>query len=203
MGKENRTSLVIIIVLVVLIAVASGILVVTTIPERQANTTEAQTQQSVSEETVSGDELENVLNQQPMFVDGVKYYYASSSSQLQHDAMGATVYNNSDVQIKRFVIAFCAFDENGKPIRIKQPGEGGNGAYVRTVSYDLSTAGGDKKYIAPEESFENVVFYVTNDPQIVTIKACVKEYESVDGIMWYNSYYNAFKDNYSGKELMQ
>ncbi|MBQ9517369.1 MAG: hypothetical protein IJR60_04775 [Eubacterium sp.] len=202
MEKKNRASLIIIITLVVLIAVSGTVLAVTTINDKKEQdflTTAVQTSTENAETTSIN--IDKQLEELPMYADGVKYYYATSSEQLQHDAMGATVMNNSDVNISAFVIAFCAFDANGAPIKIRQPDEQGEGAYVRTISYDLSAVQGDKKYINPGESFDNVVFYVTNDPQIVTIKACVKSYESVDKIKWNNPLYDQFKKQYSGKNL--
>ena len=199
MEKRFNGRTIIIIVLVALIAVAGGVLAATVVTDRSSK--ESTTAPQTTYASISSAELEGILEQQPMYADGVKYYYASSSKQLEHDAMGASVFNNSDVNIQKFTIAFCAFDENDNAIRIKQPGEEGDGAYIRTISYDLSNAQGDKKYIEPLESFDNVIFYVTNEPQIVTIKACVKEYTSADGISWKNPYYTAFKNNYSGKTL--
>ena len=202
MGNKNRTSIIAIIVLVVLIAVSGAVLAVTTIRDKNGSDTTSETVQNSSIAAVmTNGELDRQLALQPMYTDGVKYYYATSSPQLQHDAMGATVRNNSDVNIQSFVIAFCAFDDKGEPIKIKQPDENGEGAYIRTISYDLSQVGGDKKFITPSESFDNVVFYVANEPQIVTIKACVKSYESVDKISWSNPLYENFKKNYSGKSL--
>ena len=200
MNRPNN-NIIIIIILVALIAVSGAVLAATLITDRGANSNSTTAAQSEQVTQITNDELDALLEAQPMFVDGVKYFYATSSEQLDYDAMGATVFNNSDVNIESFTIAFCAFDENDAPIKIKQPNEEGEGAYIRTISYDLSAAAGDKKFIEPRESFDNVVFYVNNDPQIVTIKACVKEYKSTDGISWKNPYYSAFKTNYGGKQL--
>ena len=199
MEQRSSVNKIIIVILVVLIAVAGGVLAATVVTDKKESAQTSAVQTTAAQ--ISNDELEGILEQQPMYTDGVKYYYANSSKQLEFDAMGASVFNNSDVNIQKFTIAFCAFDENDEAIKIKQPNEDGDGAYIRTISYDLSTAKGDKKYIEPLESFDNVIFYVTNEPQIVTIKACVKEYTSVDGIVWKNPYYTAFKNNYSGKNL--
>ena len=197
MEKMLNKKSIIIIALVVLIAVAGAVLAASTIVNKKEATTVAAT----TEQSITGDELDALLEQQPMFADGIKYYYASSSEQLSHDTMGASVFNNSDVNIQSFVVAFCAYDENDNPIKIKQPDDKNDGAYIRTISYDLSKVGGDKKFIQPQESFDNVIFYVTNDPQIVTIKACVKSYTSVDNISWENPFYETFKNVYSGKQL--
>ncbi len=197
MDKRLNKNTIIIIILVALIAIAGAVLAATVVAQKNDEKTTAAT----TAQAISSAELDSLLEQQPMFTDGVKYFYASSSKQLEHDAMGATVFNNSDVDIQSFTIAFCAYDENDNPIRIKQPDESGDGAYIRTISYDLSKVGGDKKSIKPQESFDNVIFYVSNDPQIVTIKACVKTYTSVDNISWDNPYYSTFKTVYSGQQL--
>ena len=199
--KRQNTNIIIILILVALIAVSGAVLAVTTLRDRSEQASHAAEVQSEEQTQISNEELDALLEAQPMFTDGVKYYYATSSKQLEHDAMGATVFNNSDINIESFTIAFCAYDENGQPIKIRQPNEKGEGAYIRTISYDLASAQGDRKYIEPRESFDNVIFYVENEPQIVTIKACVKEYRSTQGISWKNPYYKSFKTNYSGKEL--
>ncbi len=201
MERQSKTGKIVIILLVVLIALCAGILAASLFKDRGTPTTTAPAPVSESATAITNDALDTLLEEQPMYADGIKYFYANSSKELQHDAMGATVFNNSDVNIQSFTIAFCAFDENDNPIKIRQPDEDGAGAYIRTVSYDLSAADGDKKYIAPLESFDNVIFYVNNEPQIVTIKACVKSYTSVDGIKWNNSFYGTFKANYAGKKL--
>ena len=201
MEKESRKSFIIIIVLVALIAVSGSVLAYAVLSDKKADSKTPSESQQETTAAMSNADLEAQLGQMPMYADGVKYYYASSSEQLEYDAMGATVFNNSDVNVQSFTVAFCAFDENGKPIKIRQPNEGGDGAFVRTISFDLSKTGSDKKYIEPSESFDNAVFYVTNEPQIVTIKACVKSYASVDGVSWNNPLYNTFKLNYSGKNL--
>ena len=199
--KRQNTNIIIILILVALIAVSGAVLAVTTLRDRNEQASHAAEVQSEEQTQISNEELDALLEAQPMFTDGVKYYYATSSKQLEHDAMGATVFNNSDINIESFTIAFCAYDENGQPIKIRQPNEEGEGAYIRTISYDLASAQGDRKYIEPRESFDNVIFYVENEPQIVTIKACVKEYRSTQGISWKNPYYKSFKTNYSGKAL--
>ena len=199
--KRQKTNIIIILILVALIAVSGAVLAVTTLRDRNEQASHAAEAQSEEQTQISNEELDALLEAQPMFTDGVKYYYANSSKQLEYDAMGATVFNNSDINIESFTIAFCAYDENGQPIKIRQPNEEGEGAYIRTISYDLAAAQGDRKFIEPRESFDNVIFYVENEPQIVTIKACVKEYRSTQGISWKNPYYKSFKTNYSGKEL--
>lgn len=199
--KRQNTNIIIILILVALIAVSGAVLAVTTLRDRNEQASHAAAVQSEEQTQISNEELDALLEAQPMFTDGVKYYYANSSKQLEHDAMGATVFNNSDINIESFTIAFCAYDENGQPIKIRQPNEEGEGAYIRTISYDLAAAQGDRKFIEPRESFDNVIFYVENEPQIVTIKACVKEYRSTQGISWKNPYYKSFKTNYSGKAL--
>ena len=151
--------------------------------------------------SISGEELEGILKQQMMYVNGINYYYQSSSEQLLYDAMGASVFNNSEVSINRFTVAFCAFDADGNPIKIRQPDEQGEGGYIRTINYDYSNAQGDKTALEPQETCKDILMYVSNEPQIVTVKACVKSYISTDDITWDNPYYKTFTEVYSGKKI--
>lgn len=203
---DEKTSKIIVIVLIAAIICAScvaGGLVIYKIrrgddtPEAVSNVTAGEEQGS----EFSAEALDAILNQQMMYVNGINYYYQNSSDQLIHDAIGASVYNNSTVSIKSFVIAFCAFDLDGNPIKIVQPDEQGEGGYVRTINYDFTAAQGDKGFLAPGETCKDVLMYVNNEPQIVTVKACVKSYVSTDEVIWENSYYQAFMDMYYGKSL--
>jgi len=198
---SRRTENIIIIILVVAILAVGTVLGISLYKDKVFQGGETS---SISEEqttAVSAAQLDEILKQQMMYVNGIHYYYQSSSPQLSNDAMGASVYNNSNVNINRFVVAFCAYDADGKPIKIVQPGEEGEGGYVRILTYDFAKAQGEKTALAPNETCEDILMYVKNEPQIVTIKACVKSYESTEGVSWDNPYYKTFLQVYSGKEL--
>jgi len=199
---NNKTKNIIIIVLVCAI-VAAGAVLGYLLYQDKAKSNSASSA-SVSEEQttkLSEEVFEGILNQQMMFVNGIHYYYKSSSEQLKHDAMGASVFNNSEVSIKSFKVAFCAFDENGNPIKIVQPEEQTEGGYVRAVTYDYSKAQGEKTSLEPGETCKDILMYVKSEPQIVTVKACVKSYISTDDVTWENPYYKTFLDMYGGKKL--
>lgn len=171
--------------------------------QNKAKPADAESTIPVSEQTtsMSNEALEDLLKQQMMFVNGIEYYYQNSSQQLAHDAIGASVFNNSEVSVKSFVVAFCAFDEKGNPIKIVQPDEQGEGGYIRTINYEYTKAQGEKAALEPNETCKDILMYVKTEPQIVTVKACVKSYISTDDISWDNPYYNAFVSQYSSKTL--
>ena len=198
---SRKTENIIIAVLVVAIVAVGTVLGISLYRDKAAQNKE--TTSVTAEETtlISATALEDILKQQMMYVNGINYYYQSSSSQLAHDAMGASVFNSSEVSIKSFVVAFCAYDADGKPIKILQPDEQGEGGYVRTLTYDYTKAQGDKAALEPQESCTDILMYVKNEPQIVTVKACVKSYISTDDISWENPYYKTFLQVYSGKSL--
>ena len=199
--KNRNKSIITIIILAVFIAVFAGLFAYF-IYQGQTEKKPAETTSTTAQATgISAAELEDVLKQQMMYVNGINYYYQTSSPQLAHDAMGASVFNNSDVEIKQFVVSFCAFDVDGKPIKIVQPDEQGEGGYIRTISYDYANAQGDKKSLLPKETCKDILMYVKTEPQIVTVKACVKSYVSVDDITWENPYYKSFVEMYSGKNI--
>ena len=197
----NKRKKIIIAILIIAIVALSGIFAFDVFRHREPTSATPATTAAGESTQIGNDELDALLSAQPLYTNGVKYYYASSSPQLAHDAMGATVFNNSDLEVKSFTLAFCAFDEADNPIQIEQPDETNKAAYIRLITYDLSTSGGEKTAILPGESFDNVVFYVKNEPQIVTIKACVKSFVSTDNVTWNNPYYETFKNNYAGKSL--
>lgn len=200
-SKKNNNGKVIIIILVCVIIAMSGVLGYL-IYQKKSLPDNSGTSVSTEQNTqISPEALEAILNQQMMYVNGIHYYYQDSSSQLKHDAMGASVFNNSDVSITDFVVAFCAFDAEGNPIKILQPDEQGEGGYLRTINYEYTKAQGEKASLEPKETCKDILMYVKSEPQIVTVKACVKSYTSTDGISWSNPYYNTFLEIYSGKHL--
>ena len=198
---SRKTEIIIIIVLVLAILGVGSALGISLYKEDAKN--DVQTSSISSEDTtaISASVLDDILKQQMMYVSGINYYYQSSSGQLAHDAMGASVFNSSEVSIKSFVVAFCAYDADGSPIKILQPNEQGEGGYVRTITYDYTKAQGDKASLEPQETCSDILMYVKNEPQIVTVKACVKSYVSTDDISWDNPYYKTFLQVYSGKTL--
>ena len=209
--KNNLKTIIIIILACIIVALGAflGIYIYkNNAPSAQQDiSTASSSSTQAASSSISNSALDEILKQQMMYVNGIHYYYQSSSKQLTNDAMGASVYNNSEVSIKSFVVAFCAFDANGEPVKILQPNGEGEGGFVRTINYEFAKAQGDKEALAPGETCEDILMYVKNEPQIVTVKACVKSYISTDDISWSNPYYNTFLENYSGKaqkpEIMQ
>ena len=198
--KKSKSKIIVIIVLVCAIAAAGAVLGYY-IYQNKVQADNAPVQESEQTTSISAEALEAILKQQMMYVNGIHYYYKSSSEQLKYDAMGASVFNNSDVSITNFAVAFCAFDAQGNPIKIQQPDEQGEGGYVRVINYDYAQAQGEKASLEPNETCKDILMYVKSEPQIVSVKACVKSYVSIDGIEWNNSYYNTFLEIYSGKTL--
>ncbi len=202
---DDRTRKIIIICLIAAIVcascVAGGLIIARVRNGGKEQTTSSAS--AVNEDTTeySRDELDAILNQQMMYVNGINYYYQSSSPQLIHDAMGASVFNNSTVSVKSFVVAFCAFDASGNAVKIVQPDEQGEGGYVRTINYDFALAQGDNQSLAPGETCKDILMYVNTEPQIVTVKACIKSYVSTEDVTWENPYYQAFISMYCGKSL--
>ncbi len=199
----KRKEKIIIIALIVAIIAVGGALGISVYREKAAQSNPETTAAAEQTTSISGAEVDEILKQQMMYVSGIQYFYQATSPNFKHDAMGATVFNNSDVSAKSFVVAFCAFDAEGKPIKIVQPDEQGEGGYLRTITYDYTKAQGSKAALEPKETCEDVLMYVKNEPQIVTVKACVKSYISTNDITWENPYYQTFLQIYSGRELKQ
>ena len=200
MQKKERN---IIIILIAAIIVVLGVLVgIILLNHRDVLPKFGSTQTTQQTTSISDDALEGIMRQQPLFVSGIQYYYKGSQDRFKHDAMGASVFNSSDVNIKSFVVSFCAFDADGNPIKIKQPGESSEGGYIRTITYEYAKAKNNKTMLAPNETCEDILMYVNSTPQIVTVKACVKSYVSTEDISWDNPYYNTFTEHYAGKMII-
>ncbi|MBE6741141.1 MAG: hypothetical protein E7570_02460 [Ruminococcaceae bacterium] len=200
MQKKERNIIIILVVsIVAVLGIIAAIFVMKGGDFLPGLSKDKEVTQQVS--SVSGEELDGILRQQPMYVSGIHYYYKGSEERFTHDAMGASVFNSSDVSAKSFIVAFCAFDKDGNPIKIRQPNETGEGGYIRTVTYDYAKANGDKTSLNPNETCTDILMFVNNQPQIVTVKACVKSYVSTEDITWDNPYYKTFTDIYAGKEL--
>lgn len=200
--KRKKTITIIISVAVAVALAAAGIVCGVLYSKQQLNASDnsADIQQGETEYADNAS-LDALLSSQPLAVTGTKYLIAGTNSQLAYDAISADVLNNSDVNIASFELSFCAWDAAGQPIMIAQPEETQEPAYIRTIKYDFANNKSGQTLLAPGSSFGNAAIYVSTDPQIITVKACVKSYVSTDGITWENPYYENFMHNYANQPL--
>lgn len=201
--SKNKKKITIIICVAVAVALAAaGIVFGVLYSKHQQNASDNSTVVEQGEtEYADNASLDSLLSSQPLTVTGTKYLIAGTNSQLAYDAVSADVLNNSDVNIASFELSFCAWDAAGQPIMITQPEETQEPAYIRTIKYDFASNLSGQTSLAPGASFGNAAICVSTDPQIITVKACVKSYVSVDGITWENPYYENFKHNYANQPL--
>lgn len=200
--KRKKTITIVISVAVAVALAAAGIVCGVLYSKQQQNASDnsADIQQGETEYADNAS-LDALLSSQPLAVTGTKYLIAGTNSQLAYDAVSADVLNNSDVNIASFELSFCAWDSAGQPIMIAQPEEAQEPAYIRTIKYDFANNKSGQTSLAPGSSFGNAAIYVSTDPQIITVKACVKSYVSTDGITWENPYYENFMHNYANQPL--
>ncbi|MGN0529133.1 MAG: DUF5780 domain-containing protein [Eubacterium sp.] len=200
--KRKKTITIVISVAVAVALAAAGIVcgVLYSKSQQNASDNSADVQQGETEYADNAS-LDALLSSQPLMVTGTKYLIAGTNSQLAYDAISADVLNNSDVNIASFELSFCAWDSAGQPIMITQPEEAQEPAYIRTIKYDFANNKSGQTSLAPGASFGNAAIYVSTDPQIITVKACVKSYVSTDGITWENPYYENFMHNYANQPL--
>lgn len=113
---------------------------------------------------------------------------------LYPDMLNTIVVNNSDKTIKNITIGFLAWDSNNYPIKISSP-------YNQGVF--LAEASADSVNIIPGATWgESKGWHLSDNHNISTIKAMVKEVDFYDGTSWSNPLYDSWLNQYKEKPLI-
>ena len=148
-------------------------------------------------ESITGEELETLLMQQPMYVLSTDYIIQDEQYKaLYPDLLQAVIKNNSGTEVQNVVVAFVAWDINNLPVQIYTKYSFGSGAYVVRCNYENVNMIDGATY---GETSGMALDYNTNN--IATFKAIVVSYEDFDGNTWNNPYYNTWVDMYENKRL--
>ena len=168
-----------------------------TFPAAESTETDSAPAQSPAA-AMSAAELEANLSTQPVTVIRTDYVVQDDTYKaLYPDMLSAVLQNNTDTDIKNAVVAFAAWDSSNLPVKITGEFEFTSGDYIKRVDYnDINLAAGG--------TFgENSGFSLNEDCQISTFKAIVVSYETFDGEIWKNPYYNDFCKLYKGQKLIE
>lgn len=146
--------------------------------------------------TMTVDEFDSLLSEQPLSITGTKYIVQNEEyKSLYPDLLQVTLQNNTDADIKSSVLAFAAWDKNGLPVKIVGYLSFTGGAYISKVNYsdiNLETGGSYGK---------DSGLQLDEDLNIDSFKAIVVSYETFDGEEWENPYFDEFCKLYEGKKL--
>lgn len=147
-------------------------------------------------ETMTAEQLEAELENQPLSVVSTQYVVQSETYKaLYPDMLQAIIRNNTQEDIKDAVIAFAAWDKNGLPVKIEGQFDFMGGEYIKEVAYsDINLIGG-------ATYGENGGFSLSEENKISTFKAIAVSYETFEGQTWKNPCYKAFCDLYQGKKI--
>ena len=146
-------------------------------------------------QTVGIDEFEKLLAEQPLYVSSTEYFVQSQGPKILFpDMLQAIITSNSTEDIKDAVVAFVAWDNNNLPVKIQNQFDFGGGSYVKQVNYkDINLVNG-------ASYGENGGYELDENSNISKFKAIVVSYETFDGNVWKNPYYENFKTTYEGKK---
>ena len=155
-------------------------------------------EEGAEEQTMTAEEFEQLLLTLPLAVSSSEYVKKNISVEKPTEEMLRVILQNkSEYEIKSAVISFVAWDANGLPVKIKSADDQTNGAYVRQVNFaDInllpeSTYGGRDGYKIDEECY------------IASFKAVVLSFETFDGKVWKNPYYDEWCTLYEGTKITE
>ncbi|MBQ4037131.1 MAG: hypothetical protein IJC84_03300 [Clostridia bacterium] len=118
---------------------------------------------------------------QPIFADSPVYL----TQPLEDDLIFAKVYNRSQVTIKKFYLAYTAFDQDGNALKMKSAS---GTEYVKLANFT------DDITIAPGETWEKEVgLPIEDNTDIVYIKVLAAAYEDENGTKWESPVYADWK----------
>ena len=159
------------------------------------NLSETSKQQN-NEEKLTEEELIAELEKAEMSVISTKYEIQDERyKSLYPDMLQAVIKNNTSYDIKNAVVAFVAWDKNNLPVKIKGAIDFSDGSYIREVNYS------DINLIPNDTYGKDSGFEIDENSGISKFKAIVVSYETFEGEIWYNPYYDEWCEFYEGVKL--
>jgi len=155
-------------------------------------------EEGAEEQTMTAEEFEQILLTLPLAVSSSEYVKKNISVENPTEEMLRVILqNNSEYEIKSAVISFVAWDANGLPVKIKGAEDQTDGAYVRQVNFaDIN--------LLPEATYGDSDGYeVDEECYIASFKAIVLSFETFDGKVWKNPYYDEWCDLYEGTKITE
>ena len=140
-------------------------------------------------------ELSEKLKNWDISVISTKYIVQDSKyKSLYPDMLQAVLQNNTLNDVKNAVVAFVAWDKNNLPVKIIGSIDFSDGAYIKRVSYD------DINMIPGGKYGNNSGYEIDENCGIDSFKAVVESYETFDGNIVENPYYELWCEIYEGKK---
>lgn len=147
-------------------------------------------------QTLSMTDFEALLSQQPLTVIHTEYVVQDTKYKtLYPDMLQAVIQNNTKEDIKNATVAFVAWDANNLPVKLMGNIDFSDGSYIKEVEYDDINLVGGATY------GEDSGYSIDEDCNVATFKAIVVSYETFDGDIWENPYYDVFVTTVEGKKL--
>ncbi len=154
--------------------------------------------EDTEERTMTAEEFEQLLTTLPLIVSSTEYVKKDISLENPTEEMLRVILqNNSEYDIKNAVVSFTAWDANDLPVKIKSAEDYTAGAYVRQVSFaDIN--------LLPGAAYgEQGGYEIDEECYIASFKAVVLSFETFDGKVWKNPYYDEWCDLYEGTKITE
>lgn len=148
--------------------------------------------ESEEESELTAAELEEILLQQPCYVERIDYIDGDNGADVS-----VVVKNNSGTDIKNVFYAMAGWDSNNLPLILR--------TYKRVdgTGYVVETDFGDANIVDGGTYGEDLLFGIMEETasRLETFKAVVVKYEDFEGNIWENPYYSDWIEIYKEKKL--
>jgi len=152
----------------------------------------------VQKETFNTEKFMELMDTLPIKIISSTYSVQSDTyKSLYPDMLNVVFQNNTDEDIKDVVIAFVAWDKNNLPVKIKGDMDFTDGSYIKKVNYS------DVNLVPNAQYGSNSGYSVDSSCNIKTFIAAVVSYETFEGVIWNNPYYDEFVSLFSGKKYSE
>lgn len=140
--------------------------------------------------------VEEELAKLPVQVLSANYVVTGENKDTAPDSLKAIFKNIGDIEIKKVMMCFFGFDQNGKAVRIREAGDNSfDGNYAVFAEY--TTDG----FVKDSTAGENDAYQVNEACGIKYVKAVIKSYTDVDGKVYENPYFADYCLIYEGGEI--
>lgn len=144
---------------------------------------------------ITASELEEMLLSQDVCVTETKYLVQDLNYQWAYPDMLCAIFENRGTEdIKNIVVAFAAWDARCMPLEIKGKNTLLEGTYIQKVCLEYE----DFRFMPGTETGYGIGYEVKEDATVSVLKAIVVSYETFDGKIWENPYYNLWEKMYCG-----
>ena len=149
---------------------------------------------TVVKQSVTEEGFDKLLETLPLAVTKTEYVKASGEDG-KTDYISVVLKNNTDADIKEASVAFVAWDENGLPVTFMPKDELGGEKYLNVSEFKQINMIGEETIVKEEG------LVLPEGHRVFSCKAIAVRFETFDGEVWENPYFEQFGNIYGGKAI--